>query len=262
MRSANRIILGLGCYFVPYYVILFIVAFPSRSIFAMLSINRIYTYSIHNSYVSFYLSSSLFNGFLIIYYCLWFNLFSLYLIFILLAIVYMFIVISYWVNDLIIESFVYFNHNELSILYLGFKLFILSEFMIFLSLFSSYFNYMLLSLSLSSLSIFIVFFSIPMSNLLILLYSSFSIQSSLIFIKFGYLLNVVEGLSQTVSIGILFLCLQFKEFLFSIFSYSSSFIGSLLYFTTGLHGLHVIIGLLLLLFSFYMLFLFSFSYLS
>ena len=126
----------------------------------MLSVSRIFTYSIHNSYVSFYLSSALFNGFLIIYYCLWFNLFSFYLLFILLAIVYMFIVISYWVNDLLVESFVFFNYNELSVLYLGFKLFILSEFMIFLSLFASYFNYMLLSLSLSSLSLFIIFFSI------------------------------------------------------------------------------------------------------
>lgn len=151
----------------------------------------------------------------------------------------------------------YFNYNELSILYLGFKLFILSEFMIFLSLFSSYFNYMLLSLSLSSLSIFLVYFAIPFSNLLILLYSSFSIQSSLIFIKFGFLYNTIEGIAQTIAIGVLFLCLQFKEFLFAIYSYSSSFLGSLLYFTTGLHGLHVIIGLLFLLFAFYLFFLFS-----
>jgi len=223
----------------------------------MISISRIFTYSIHNSYVSFYIAASLFNTFLILYYCLWFNMFSLYLLFVLACVVYMFVVVSYWANDLIIDSFVYFNYNELSILYLGFKLFILSEFMIFLSLFSSYFNYMLLSLSLSSLSIFLVYFAIPFSNLLILLYSSFSIQSSLIFIKFGFLYNTIEGIAQTIAIGVLFLCLQFKEFLFAIYSYSSSFLGSLLYFTTGLHGLHVIIGLLFLLFAFYLFFLFS-----
>jgi heme/copper-type cytochrome/quinol oxidase subunit 3 len=158
------------------------------------------------------------------------------------------------VNDLLIESFLYFNLSELSVLYLGFKLFILSEFMIFLSLFGSFLNHTLLSLTFSSL--FVVYFAIPFSNLLILLYSSFSIQSSLIFMKFGFLLNTVEGLSQTIGIGILFVVLQFKEFLFSIYSYSSSFLGSILYFTTGLHGIHVIIGLLLLLFSFYAFFLF------
>lgn len=223
----------------------------------MLSIPRIYTYSIHNSYVSYYIASCLFNTFLILYYSLWFNMFNLYLFVICIFVIYTFAAVSYWVNDLIIESFVYFNYNELSIFYLGFKLFILSELMIFLSLFSSYFNYMLLSLSLSSLSLFIIFFSIPFSNLLILLYSSFSIQSSLIFIKFGYLFNVIEGLAQTIAIGILFLVLQFKEFLFSIYSYSSSFLGSLLYFTTGLHGVHVEVGLLLLLFSFYMFFLYN-----
>jgi len=157
-----------------------------------------------------------------------------------------------------VESFVFFNANELSILYLAFKLFILSEFMIFCSLFGSYFNYMLLSLSLGSLSIFIIPAAIPFANLLILLYSSFSAQSSLIFVKLGFLHNCVEGLAQTISIGLLFLVLQFKEFLFSIFSYSSSFLGSLTYFTTGLHGLHVIIGLLLLLFAFYT-FLIAFS---
>lgn len=145
----------------------------------------------------------------------------------------------------------FFNYNELSILYLAFKLFIVSEFLIFCSLFGSYFNYMLLSVSLSSLSIFVVVAGIPFANLLILLYSSFSAQSSLIFIKLGFLHNCVEGLAQTISIGFLFLCLQFKEFLFSIFSYSSSFMGTLTYFTTGLHGVHVIIGLLLLLFAFY-----------
>jgi len=123
--------------------------------------------------------------------------------------------------------------------------------MIFLSLFGSFLNHTLLSLTFSSL--FVIYFAIPFSNLLILLYSSFSIQSSLIFMKFGFLLNMVEGLSQTIGIGILFVVLQFKEFLYSIYTYSSSFLGSILYFTTGLHGIHVLIGLLLLLFSFYSL---------
>lgn len=153
------------------------------------------------------------------------------------------------------ESFVYFNYNELAILYLAFKLFILSEFLIFCSLFGSYF--ILLSVHLSA--IFVVVAAIPFANLLILLYSSFSAQSCLIFVKLGFLHNVVEGLAQTISIGFLFLCLQFKEFLFSVFSYSSSFMGSLTYFTTGLHGLHVIIGLLLLLFAFYTFFLSAMS---
>jgi len=69
--------------------------------------------------------------------------------------------------------------------------------------------------------------------------------------KFGFLLNMVEGLSQTIGIGILFVVLQFKEFLFSIYTYTSSFLGSILYFTTGLHALHVQVGLCFLLFAFY-----------
>lgn len=216
----------------------------------MLSVPRISTYSIHLSYVSFYIAAALFNGFICIYFLLWLNASYLQLGFLTL---YTFVVLSYWANDLLVESFVYFNYNELAILYLAFKLFILSEFLIFCSLFGSYFNFILLSAHLSA--IFVVVAAIPFANLLILLYSSFSAQSCLIFVKLGFLHNVVEGLAQTISIGFLFLCLQFKEFLFSVFSYSSSFMGSLTYFTTGLHGLHVIIGLLLLLFAFYTFFL-------
>ena len=36
--------------------------------------------------------------------------------------------------------------------------------------------------------------------------------------------------------------LQLKEFLYSYFSLSDCLIGSIFYFTTGLHGFHVIIG--------------------
>ena len=145
-----------------------------------------------------------------------------------------------------IESFIYFTYYEITTFYFGFKLFILSELMIFLSLFSSFINYLLSF----NFYFFIILYAIPFSNLLILLYSSFSIQSSLIFIKFGFMLNVIEGLSQTISIGFLFITLQLKEFLLSFFTYSDYSIGSIIYATTGLHGFHVIIGLFLLL-SFY-----------
>jgi heme/copper-type cytochrome/quinol oxidase subunit 3 len=119
----------------------------------------------------------------------------------------------------------------------------------------SYINYLFLF----NYSFFIIIFSLPYFNLLILLFSSFSIQSSLIFIKFGFIINLIEGLAQTISLGFLFLILQFKEFLFSLFTFTDSFIGSIIYFTTGLHGLHVIIGLFLLLSYFYYLLFFIIS---
>ena len=138
----------------------------------------------------------------------------------------------------------FFTSLELFVYYIGFKLFILSELIIFLSLFSSFLNYIFIFSLL--FGFFIILFSLPLSNLFILLYSSFSIQSSLLFIKLSYLLNVIEGYIQTISSGFLFLLIQLKEFLFSLFTYSSLSIGSIIYATTGLHGLHVIIGLFLL----------------
>ena len=85
-------------------------------------------------------------------------------------------------------------------------------------------------------------FSIPFSNLLILLFSSFPLQSTNIFIKIALLNNSIESISQSLGCGLLFIILQLKEFIYSYFSLSNNLIGSIFYFTTGLHGLHVIIG--------------------
>ncbi|MCP4304804.1 MAG: hypothetical protein GY788_08020 [bacterium] len=85
-------------------------------------------------------------------------------------------------------------------------------------------------------------FTIPFSNLLILLFSSLPIQCSQIFIKIGYLNYTTEGIGQTPSSGFLPLILQCKEFPYSYFSLTDCLIGSIYYFTTGLHGFHVLPG--------------------
>jgi heme/copper-type cytochrome/quinol oxidase subunit 3 len=88
-------------------------------------------------------------------------------------------------------------------------------------------------------------FSIPFSNVLILIFSSLPIQSSSIFYKVGLFIQCLEQLGQTISSGILFLVLQIKEFFYSYLSISDCIIGSIFYFTTGLHGMHVIFGLII-----------------
>jgi len=87
-------------------------------------------------------------------------------------------------------------------------------------------------------------FSLPYSNLLILLFSSLPIQSACIFYKVGLFIGCIEQLGQTISCGIVFLVLQIKEFFYSFVSISDCIFGSIFYFTTGLHGMHVIFGLL------------------
>jgi len=162
------------------------------------------------------------------------------------------IVLSFnWVMDLFIEWSVlgFCTSTESICLLIGFKLFILSEFILFGSCFWYYLNCRLIVYSFISIpfyplitSLFTLSFSIPLSNLLILLYSSFSLQATSLFVKLGIISYTVECLGQTLCCGCLFLTLQLKEFVYSLFSMSDSMIGSIYYFTTGLHGLHVIIG--------------------
>jgi heme/copper-type cytochrome/quinol oxidase subunit 3 len=44
----------------------------------------------------------------------------------------------------------------------------------------------------------------------------------------------------------LFLLLQIKEFMLSLYSINDGLLGSIYYFTTGLHGTHVVLGSFLL----------------
>jgi hypothetical protein len=48
-----------------------VILLPTPQSLHMLSVPRISTYSIHNSYVSFYIAAALFNGFLLLYFMLW-----------------------------------------------------------------------------------------------------------------------------------------------------------------------------------------------
>jgi len=87
-------------------------------------------------------------------------------------------------------------------------------------------------------------FSIPFSNVIILLFSSLPIQATIVFYKVGLFFSCIEQLGQAVSCGTCFLVLQLKEFLYSFHSLTDCMIGSIFYFTTGLHGAHVLFGLL------------------
>ena len=151
-----------------------------------------------------------------------------------------------WLNDLWVESCFAFTGTEQGSLILGMKWFIVSEWMLFMACFWSLLNFRLI---LSGFSLYLSYpilstysFAIPLSNLLILVFSSLPIQAAQLFVKSGFLLLSIEGSAQSVSCGLLFIILQCKEFLYSYFSLSDCFIGSIFYLTTGLHGIHVILG--------------------
>jgi len=87
-------------------------------------------------------------------------------------------------------------------------------------------------------------FSIAWSNALLLQLSSLSIQSATIYIKSNNLIYTIESLGQSLLNGFLFINLQQSEMLYSYYTISFTIIGSIFYLTTGLHGLHVLFGLL------------------
>ena len=128
----------------------------------------------------------------------------------------------------------------------GFKLFTLSELMLSIACFRAFGNFRLCSSSSFFSFSFPLFssysFPLPFSNLLIPLYSSLALNGSQLFPKIGFMVNLIEGLGQSLSCGFVFICPQFKEFIYSYFPFSDCFIGSLYYFTTGLHGFHVRCG--------------------
>ena len=153
-----------------------------------------------------------------------------------------------WIVDFLIESFITLTLIEQLSLIVGIKLLLFSEVMLFFTCFWCYLNFRFIG-SIFYLFYFPLFtfysFSIPFGNLLIPLFSSLPIQSSQIFIKVGFLPYSIEGLGQSPSAGFYSIFLQCKEFSYAYFSLTDSLIGSIHYFTTGLHGFHVLLGSLL-----------------
>ncbi len=85
-------------------------------------------------------------------------------------------------------------------------------------------------------------FSIPVAILLILLFSSLPIHSSQIFIRIGFLNYSIEGLGHFPTARFYSIILHCKEFIYSYFSLTDCLIGPIRYFSTGLHGFHVLLG--------------------
>jgi len=160
-----------------------------------------------------------------------------------------------WWKDVIIEASFLGNHTKKvkeGILQ-GFILFVISEIMVFLSVFWAYAH--------SSLSPALEIgacwpptgitpldaFAIPFINTLLLL-------SSGAYITWGHhalILNnrkaVITGTFFTIILAIVFTYLQYVEYTESGFSFADSVYGSVFYATTGLHGLHVLVGTLFIL---------------
>ena len=174
-------------------------------------------------------------------------LLSVILLLVFICIVIISVVI--WCYDLLLSSSIGLLPLQLnSALVLSFIIFIITEIVLFISLFVYHFNirFYISYIHYISYPLFLLSsiysFGFPFSNVLILLYSSFPLQCSIIYIKSGMRYHTIDSLSQSIQSGYLFLILQFIEFITSLSSIFDSSIYSIFYFITSIHGFHVGFG--------------------
>jgi cytochrome c oxidase subunit 3 len=157
-----------------------------------------------------------------------------------------------WFLDVVREGTYLGNHTERvrKGLTIGFALFIVSEAFVFLSIFWAFFH--------SSLSPDISLgntwppigvetldpFAIPLLNTILLLTSGAFITWSHHGLIQGSRKAAIYGTILTIIFAILFTGLQYFEYTQASFTMSDSVFGSAFFASTGLHGLHVIIGTL------------------
>jgi cytochrome c oxidase subunit 3 len=163
-----------------------------------------------------------------------------------------------WFRDIITEG-TYLGHHTLQVqkgLTIGVVLFIISEIFAFLSVFWAFFH--------SSLSPTIEIggiwppqgitpldpFAIPLLNTILLLSSGAFVTYGHHALIQGDRKGAILGTLLTIIFAIIFTALQYYEYSESSFTMSDSVYGTVFYASTGLHGLHVIIGTLFILVGF------------
>ena len=182
---------------------------------------------------------SLLNGYLLAIYTYLFS-FSMVLL-----------VFSLWLYDIITESLYLGSHSykTLRSLVLGFLFFLLTEVMLFFSLFWAYFHSALNPTFLiwPPIGISLVNpWAIPLLNTFLLLFSGVAITySHHSFISYQRH-NTIVWLSLGIILGIIFFILQVLEYFSSSFDITDSVYGSAFFMLTGGHGLHVIVGMIFL----------------
>jgi len=163
-----------------------------------------------------------------------------------------------WFRDVITEGTFLGHHTKQvkSGLMLGVLLFIVSEVFAFLSVFWAFFH--------SSLSPAIEIGGswppigiTPLDPFAIPLLNTFLLLSSGAFITYGHHALIagnrkaaIDGVFLTIVLAVIFTALQYFEYSEAAFTMSDGVYGSAFYASTGLHGLHVIIGTIFILVGF------------
>ena len=172
-----------------------------------------------------------------------------------------------WFRDVITEgTYLGFHTTEVQKgLIIGFILFIISEVFAFLSVFWAFFH--------SSLSPAVEIggvwppqgitaldpFSIPLLNTMLLLSSGAFITWAHHSLIQGYRRGAVIGTLVCIILAIIFTALQGFEYLNAPFSIADSVFGTVFFASTGLHGLHVLVGTIFITIGFFRIINYHFS---
>ena len=157
---------------------------------------------------------------------------------------------SFWWRDVISEA-TYLGSHTLAVqrgLHTGVGLFIVSEGLFFLAIFWGHFHCSLSPVpelaahwpptGIESVNVY----ELPLLNTVILLSSGITITYAHHSFIWGNRYVVLYGILLSILLAAVFTILQGLEYSVSAFTLSDGIYGSVFYFSTGFHGLHVIIG--------------------
>jgi cytochrome c oxidase subunit 3 len=186
---------------------------------------------------------------------------------IIISIITLISIFTLWLRDIVREGTYLGDHTSkvATGLSIAFVWFMISEVMIFFSLFWAYFHSSLsptieIGLYWPPLYIEAVdIYNIPLLNTLLLLASGASVTWSHHAFLAGDRKNTIIGLIITIILAILFLIIQINEYYYSTFTLTDSVFGSSFYLLTGFHGCHVLIGAIFLIVSLYRVFSYNYT---
>lgn len=169
----------------------------------------------------------------------------------------------YWSTEIIDEATFTGYHTNIvrNGLKSGFLLFIVSEIMLFFGFFWAFFHSSLCPAGELGLlwppyhlnSIPVVDY--PLLNTLILITSGFAVTWSHRGIAIQSYKNALDGLCLAILLGVLFIVLQGFEYYEAAFNISDNVYSCVFFMLTGLHGFHVVVGIILLFISLVRIFL-------
>lgn len=175
------------------------------------------------------------------------------------------LVIFFWFSDIIAESRSQHTRLIQKCLLWAFGFFIASEVMFFLSFFWAFFHSSLspeiwISCTWPPLGMNVIYpWKIPLLNTVTLIISGITLTWSHKALVSGMLLESIISLIITLMLAIFFLWFQSIEYYFANFSIYDGIYGSCFFMLTGFHGMHVLLGTIMLFISLFRMLSFQYS---